>query len=133
MSHYILDKAYRITDEKGVGANLVVVHGEHAGECVSPGELNARAILGITVHAQLLQNQRVAVRKAGVARVIAGSPIALGAPVICAGPSGKVMDACDLMSHADHKTLECIGFAETAATADGDVIEVFISLHQRVI
>jgi len=127
MSHYILDKAYKITDSAGVSAGLVVVQGTNAGECKLPAAANAGAILGITVHGQSLQNQNVAVRKAGIARVVAAGEIALGAPVNVAGTSGKVK----AISETTGTKVNCVGFAETAASDDGDILEVFISLHER--
>jgi len=127
MPHYILDKAYKITDSGGVGASLVVVQGTNAGECTLPGAENAGAILGVTVHGQPLQNQNVSVRKAGVAGVVAAGAISVGDPVNIAGASGKVQTiTVDASGKAN-----CLGFAETAASADGDIIEVFISLHER--
>ncbi|HUT26081.1 MAG TPA: hypothetical protein VM492_17235 [Sumerlaeia bacterium] len=127
MSHYILDKAYKITDSGGVGANLVVVQGANAGECAAPGAANAGAVLGVTVHSQSLQNQNVTVRKAGIARVVAAGAVSLGDPVNVAGTSGKVK----AIDETTGTKINCLGFAETAASADGDIIEVFISLHER--
>lgn len=127
MANYILDKAYEVTDAGGVSAHRVVVQGTNAGECALPGSANAGAILGVTVHAQSLQNQNVAVRKAGIARVTAAGAISLGAPVNIAGTSGKVK----AISESSGTAINCLGFAETAASADGDVIEVFLSLHER--
>ena len=127
MSHYILDKAYRILDADGVPANRVVVQGTNGGECQAPDAANAGGILGITIYSQSLQNQSVAVRKAGIARVVAAGGIDPGAPVNIADATGKVK-AID--EEAGTK-INCVGFAETAAIADGDIIEVFISLHQR--
>ena len=127
MSHYILDKAYKITDAAGVSAGLVVVQGASAGECKLPAAANAGAILGVTVHGQSLQNQNVAVRKAGIARMVAAGEIALGAPVNVAGTSGKVK----AISETTGAKVNCVGFAETAASDDDDILEVFISLHER--
>jgi len=128
MPHYILDKAYKITSAGGVAAHRVVVQGAGAGECSLPGAANAGAILGITVHAQSLQNQNVAVRKAGIAHVLAAGPISLGAPVNVHGATGKVK----AVSEDTDAKINCVGFAETEASADGDLIEVFISLHERI-
>jgi hypothetical protein len=128
MSSYILDKAYAIEDSGGVGAYLAVAQGTAAGTAKLPGAANAGAILGVTVHSQSLQGANVAVRKAGIARVKAAGAIALGAPVNIAGTSGKVK----AVNEAQGTAVNCLGFAETAAAADGDVIEVFISLHERI-
>lgn len=127
MSHYILDKAYKVTDASGVEAARVVVQGTNAGECALPGAANAGAILGVTTHAQSLQNQNVSVRKAGIARVEAAGAIPVGSAVNISGTSGKVK----AQSEASGTAVNCLGFAETAATADGDIVEVFICLHER--
>ncbi|MFP4382082.1 MAG: hypothetical protein ACLFUS_16395 [Candidatus Sumerlaeia bacterium] len=128
MSHYILDKAYKITDSEGVGVGLVVVQGTNAGECQLPAAANAGSILGVTTHSQSLQNQNVSVRKAGIARAIASGAINVGDPVNIAGASGKVKAVSESGAQVN-----CLGFAETAAAADGDIIEVFISLHERTV
>ena len=127
MAHYILDKAYKITDSGGVSANRVVVQGTNAGECKLPAAENADGILGVSVHAQSLQNQNVSVRKAGIARVVAASAISVGDPVNVADTAGKVQAITVDASGKAH----CLGFAETAAADDGDIIEVFITLHER--
>lgn len=128
MSHYILDVAYRITDPEGVEANRVMVQGTNAGECTAPPIPNAGAILGVTVYDQPLQNQSVALRKAGIARVVAVGPVQVGDAVNISGNSGRVKAIDEPAS----TKINCLGFAETAAIADGDIIEVFISLHQRI-
>lgn len=127
MSHYILDKAYSIDDVAGVEAYRVVVQGAAAGHAKLPTAANAGALLGITVHGQSRQTGHVSVRKAGIARVAAAGPIALGAPVNAAGASGKVK----AVNEAPGTLVQCLGFAETASTADGDLVEVFIALHER--
>lgn len=127
MPSYILDKAYKVTDANGVDANLVVVQGTNAGECALPGAANAGAILGVTMHSQSLQNKNVSVRKAGIASVIAAGAISVGVPVDVAGTSGKVK----AIDESSGTKINCVGFAETAASADGDIIDVFLSLHER--
>ena len=127
MPSYILDKAYKVTDANGVDANLVVVQGTNAGECALPGAANAGAILGVTMHSQSLQNKNVSVRKAGIASAVAAGAITVGAPVNIAGTSGKVK----AIDETSGTKINCVGFAETAASADGDIIDVFLSLHER--
>lgn len=127
MASYILDQAYSINQAGGIGAYLVVVIGSKAGECKLPLAANAGSILGVTVHSQTLNGNNVAVRKAGIAKVIASGPITIGAPVNIAGTSGKVK----AINEGAGTKIACLGFAETAAAADGDVIEVFLSLHER--
>jgi hypothetical protein len=127
MSAHILDKAYTITDPNGVAAGVVVVADSNAGECKLPAAVNAGAILGVTTAAQSLQNAAVPVRKAGITLVTAAEAIAYGAPVNIAGTSGKVKT----VDETTGSKVNCLGFAETAASADGDMIEVFISIHER--
>ena len=127
MPSYILDKAYKVTDANGVDANLVVVQGTNAGESALPGAANAGAILGVTMHSQSLQNKNVSVRKAGIASVVAAGAISVGVPVNVAGTSGKVK----AIDETSGTKINCVGFAETAASADGDIIDVFLSLHER--
>lgn len=127
MASYILDKAYAIDESNGIGAYRVAVQGTNAGEAKLPAAANAAKILGVTVHSQSLQGSNVAVRKAGIAKVIAAGPIRVGVPVNIAGTSGKVK----AISETEGALVNCLGFAETAASNDGDVIEVFISLHER--
>lgn len=127
MSNYLLDKAYAITETAGIAAYRVAVQGTNPGEAKLPGAANAGAILGVTVHSQPRQGGHVAVRKAGIARVVASGAVALGAPVNLAGASGKVK----AVSESAGTKVQCLGFAETAAAADNDVIEVFLSIHER--
>jgi hypothetical protein len=127
MSSYILDKAYAIDEAEGVGAYRAVVNGDDAGEAKLPAGANAGGILGVTVHGQSRQGGHVAVRKAGIARVTAAGAVALGAPVNIDGATGKIKAIDETQGTA----IQCLGFAETPAGADGDVIEVFISIHER--
>ena len=128
MSHYILDKAYKVNETSGVEAYRAVVQGTSAGECAYPGASNAGSILGTTVHTQSRQNASVAVRKAGIAKVVAASAISVGDPVNVADTSGRVKAVDETTGAA----VNCLGFAETAASAEGDIVEVFISLHERI-
>ncbi|MBI3737207.1 DUF2190 family protein [Candidatus Sumerlaeota bacterium] len=129
MSSYLLDKAYSIDEANGVGAYRVVVQGNSPGEAKLPAAANAGKILGVTVHSQTRRGANVAVRKAGIARVTAAGAIDAGAPVNIAGATGKVK----AIDEASDSHIECLGYAETAAAADGDLIEVFISLHERIV
>lgn len=129
MASYILDKAYSIDEENGVGAYRVVVHGPTQGQAKLPGAANAGAILGVTVHSQSREGGHVAVRKAGIARVMAAGAIGLGDPVNIAGVSGKVK----AINESAGTHVQCLGFAETSSFADGDIVEVFIAPHERII
>ena len=93
------------------------------------GGANAGGLLGLTTHGQSRPGGSVAGRKAGIARARAAGPIALGAPVQVADDQGRVREV-----EGEGGTLvQCLGFAETPAGAQGDVIEVFISIHERII
>ncbi len=127
MAHYILDKAYTITDANGVSANRVVVQGANAGDANLPAAANADSLLGVTVHSQPNTGHCVAVRKAGIARVLAAGVISVGAAVNI-DDEGRVKAIDEQQGTKVH----CLGFAESAATAEDDLIEVFIALHDRV-
>lgn len=127
MPIYLMDKAYRVATPGGVGANRVVVQGAQVGECTVPAAANAGAILGVTMHSQSQSGRAVAVRKAGIAEVVASAPIAVGSPVNIADAGGKVK----AVNETAGTRVNCIGFAETAAAADGDIVEVFLAIHER--
>jgi hypothetical protein len=127
MPIYLMDKTYRITSGGGVAGNRVVVQGELGGECKLPGEANAGGILGVTMHTQSTPGRSVAVRKAGIAEVVAGGVIPAGAPVNVHGTTGKVK----AISESAGTKVNCLGFAENASSGDGDLVEVFISIHER--
>lgn len=127
MPIYLLDKAYRVTTSGGVAAARVVVADTASGTCKLPAAANAGAILGVTVHAQSESGRSVTVRKNGIADVTAAGAIAAGAPVNIHGATGKVK----AVSESSGTKVQCLGFAETAASADGDIIEVFLSIHER--
>ncbi|MCD6384204.1 DUF2190 family protein [Candidatus Sumerlaeota bacterium] len=129
MSNYILDKAYTITSENGVQAYRVVVVGSNPGECQLPSAANDGKILGVTLFSQENKGRNVTVRKAGIARCVAAGAINLGDPVNIADSSGKVK----AINESSGTHINCVGFAETSASADGDIIEVFLSFHERIV
>jgi hypothetical protein len=129
---YVLDKTYQIEDAAGVGQFIAVVVGANDGGCKKPAAANAKGFLGFTQEAQTHQNKGVAVRKIGISRAIAAAAIANGDWVAIDGTTGKVKSvqtAVDAVpgTAAD---VQVIGKAEAAASADGDIIPVFI--HQTV-
>jgi len=128
MPNSLLDKAYTVTDAAGIAAYRAVVPTTTAGECKLPTAANQFA-LGVTTHAQLRQNHAVAVRRAGIATVTAAGAISVGAPVNVAGTTGKVKT----IGEASGTLVYCLGFAETAAGADGDLIDVFLAPHARLV
>lgn len=128
MPIYLMDKAYRITSGGGVPANRVVIHGSATGECTLPTGANSGKIAGVTMHSQTVPGRCVGVRKAGIAEVTAAGSITVGAPVVIAGDTGKVK----AITEAPGTKVNCLGFAESAASGDGDLIDVFISIHERL-
>ena len=131
MPHYILDKAYTVSQSGGVGAHRVVVQATSAGECKLPassGE-NAGTVLGVTTHAQSENGRPVAVRKAGIALVEAAAAISVGQALEVSDTQGRVQAVSAL---AAGESTKAVGYAETAATAAGDLVEVFLVIHQWV-
>jgi len=124
---YLLDKAYAATDSGGIAAHRVVVASTNAGECKLPTVANGGAIMGVTVHAVPAAGRSVAVRKQGIALVVAAGAISYGVPVNIADTQGRVK----AISETAGTAINCLGFAETAAASAGDLIEVFIAPHQR--
>jgi len=132
MSNYILDKAYTVADEDGVGACIVVVAATNPGECTVPTTANASRVLGVTLFSQPNKGRAVTVRKAGIVRCMAAGRIDYGDPVIVADHYGKVCPESWLKNKVREAIrVNCIGFAETIALEAGDIVEVFLSLHQR--
>ena len=129
MSNYILDKAYTVKEADGVSAHRVVVAGSNPGECKLPSSANAGKILGVTIFSQPYSDRSVTVRKAGIARVVAAGAINFGDPVNIADSSGKVK----AVNEPSGTLVHILGFAETSASSDGDIVEVFISIHDRVV
>lgn len=127
MAIYLMDKSYRITTSGGVASGRVVVAGSVAEQCALPAAANAGKLLGITMTSQTEAGRAVAVRKAGIAQVVAAGAITVGAPVNIADSSGRVK----AVSESAGTKVQCLGFAETSAAAAGDLIEVFISIHER--
>lgn len=127
MAIYLMDKTYRIATGGGVPSARVVVSGGQAGQCAVPPSGNAGGILGVTITSQSELGRGVSVRKAGIADVVAAGAIPAGAPVNIADATGRVK----AVNETAGTKVQCVGFAETGATQAGDVIEVFISIHER--
>jgi len=92
MAMYVLDKAYKVATSGGVGANRVVVQGAADGECDLPASANVFGVLGVTVHSANL-GQSVAVRKLGIASIVAAGAIAAGSEVCAADTQGRIKSA----------------------------------------
>ena len=91
MGIYVLDKAYQAPDE-GLEAGLVVTPGETPGGCSLPSGPNVWPVLGVTTH-QADGGQNVAVRKLGIAEVMAAGTIRRGRAVCAADGLGRVREA----------------------------------------
>lgn len=127
MAIYLMDKAYRISATGGVARGRVVVAGSNSSICTLPGAANAGKILGVTVTSQEKDNAPVSVRKAGIVEVVANGAIAPGDPVNIADNQGRVKK----VSETAGTKVQCLGFAETSSTNTGDLVEVFVSIHER--
>lgn len=128
MAIYLMDKTYRISTSGGVASRRVVVAGNATGQCKLPAEANEAKILGVTVTSQPELGRGISVRKAGIAEVVAAGAITPGSPVVIADNTGRVKQAGEVGGTASN----VLGFAETGASNAGDVVEVFISIHQQV-
>lgn len=123
-------RSYKITDAAGVGKYLAVVQGTNAGEVKKPGAADAGKCKGITQEDQLTQNRSVLVKRSGFSFGVAGGAIAVGDAVGIHGTTGKLKSVQADMA-ADPgvaKVVNVVGYAETAADADGDIIELHIDI-----
>lgn len=130
MPHYILDKAYTVNQSGGIPAHRAVVQAAAPGECKLPTGAGAGGglPLGVSTHAQPTNGRAVAVRKAGVALVEAAEAITPGQPLEIADTGGRVRP----VSISAGEFAWTLGFAETGASAAGDLVEVFLSIHRHV-
>lgn len=126
MAIYLMDKTYRTT-AAGVSSARVVVAGAGSGQCALPAAANEGQIMGVTMTSQPELGRGVSVRKAGIADVVAAGAISAGSPVNIADATGRIK----AVDEAAGTKVQCVGFAETSASAAGDVVEVFISIHER--
>ena len=124
MSIHILDRAYLVEEPAGIPAHRVVVHGTASGQCELPTGANEGGLLGVTVETQDREGASVGVRKLGVVLVEAAGAIARGAAVNVAGSSGRVKAVDESAG-----TVHVLGYAETEATQAGDLVEVFLAIH----
>lgn len=127
MAIYLMDKTYRVSQSGGVSSARVVVAGGGTGQCALPAAANAGNIMGVTMTSQPELGRGISVRKAGIADVVAASAITAGSPVNIADVNGRVK----AVNETTGTKVQCLGFAESSASAAGDVIEVFISIHER--
>ncbi len=123
---YVLDKTYKITAVGGVGRYLAVVPGTNDGDCQLPTGAN-QVSYGLTQESQPTQNENVIVRKYGITRAVANSPINKGDYVEVAGTTGNLQTA-NLTALPLTATLHhVLGIAESSAAALGQIFFVFLS------
>lgn len=127
MGIYLMDKSYRITNAGGAVSMRALVAGSITGQCTLPSVSNAGKLLGVSVTSQTEVGSAISVRKAGVAEVTAAGAIAVGDAVNVADTSGRVK----AINETAGTKVQCLGFAETPAVSAGDIIQVFISIHER--
>jgi len=122
-------RAYKIEDAAGVLQFRAVVQGTAAGAVKKPSAANEGKFVGVTQEAQATQYRSVVVKESGRTFVVAAGVIALGDAVYIGDSAGKVASCqtalVDLAESTAYVTY-VIGFARTAAGADGDIIEIQI-------
>lgn len=129
---YVLDKTYKITSVGGVGRYLAVVPATNDNDCQLPTGANQLSY-GLTQESQLTQNENVIVRKYGISRAVANSPINKGDYVEVAGTTGNLQTA-NLTTLPLIATLHnVLGIAESSATALGQIFFVFLSPNPVVV
>lgn len=129
---YVLDKTYRITSSGGVGRYLAVGIGANDGDCQLPTSASQLAY-GITQEAQPNQNENVIVRKYGISRAYANSPINKGDYVEVAGSSGYLQTANLTTLPATATLHNVVGIAESSASASGQIFFVFLAPNPCVV
>ncbi len=130
----LMDRAYKITDAAGVGKFLAVVQGANAGEVTKPGGAGVGKVVGVTQEDQLTQNRNVRVRSFGRTFGIASGAIAVGDAVDINAATGKFRSAQARLAAATAGAAEVVnvvGYAETAAAADGDIFEIRLEIFSK--
>lgn len=121
-------RSYKITDAAGVDKFLAVVQGTNAGEVTKPGGAGVGKCIGFTQEKQATQNRSVSVKTFGWTKAVAAAAIAVGDAVDINAATGKIR-SCQTRMAAGVGTADIVnvvGYAETAAAADGDEIEIRI-------
>lgn len=122
-------RSYKIEDAAGVLIHRAVVQGTVAGAVKKPSAENEGKFIGITQEAQATQYRSVPVKESGRSFVVAAGVIAVGDAVQIGDNTGKVVSAQVELVDVDVNPaalVYVIGFARTAAGADGDLIEIQI-------
>lgn len=123
-------RSYKITDAAGVLIYRAVVQGANAGEVKKPAAADEGKAVGFTQEAQATQNKSVLVKEAGRTFAVAAGAIAVGDAIGIADATGKVKSVQTDMAAAPGvaKVVNVLGYARTAAAADGDMIEAQIAI-----
>lgn len=130
----LYDRSYKITDAAGVGKFLAVVQGTNAGECAKPSGAGVGNCIGVTQEDQLTQNRSVRVRSFGRTFGVAAGAIAVGDAVDISANTGKFRSAQTRLAQATAGAAEVVnvvGYAETAAGADGDIFEIRLAIFSK--
>ncbi len=128
-------RTYKIEDAAGVLQYRAVVQGTAAGAVKKPSGAGEGKFIGFTQEAQATQNKSVSVKRSGFSFAVAAGAIAVGDAVEIADNTGKVQSAqAKLVDLAEATAVVhyIVGTAETAAGADGDIIEVFIQPYAKL-
>ena len=94
-----------------------------------PSAENEGKFVGITQDAQATQYKAVSVQKAGISYAVAAGVVAYGDAVGIADSAGKLKSVQSTMAAglaSPASVLYVVGYAETAAGADGDIFKVDI-------
>lgn len=123
-------RSYKITDAGGVTKFLAVVQGTNAGEVKKPTGADVGFCKGITQEDQATQNKSVRVKRTGFTFAVAAAAIAVGDAVGINGTTGKLKSVQTAMAAAPGVAgvVNVVGYAETAAAADGDIFEIHIDI-----
>jgi hypothetical protein len=122
-------RSYKITDAGGVDKHLAVVR-DGAGAVKKPTGAGVGLCVGFTQEKQATQNRGVRLKVAGYTFAVAAAAITAGDAVDINGTTGKIRSAQTRMNAGvgTADIVNVVGYAETAAGADGDIIEVRIAI-----
>ena len=127
----VLDKTYKNEVAAGITKYSALVHGTGAGGAQLPAAANAANLVGVAQEEVEAPSggsavgRGVSVRKLGITRVIAAQAISVGDFVNVADAQGRVKPLNEVAGTLVH----VLGMAETVATAAGDIVQVFLSIH----
>lgn len=129
MSSYILDKKCLSDDPLSSALAVRYVARERGYHLINVPEQDNLIVAGVTVCGVARGGLETYIRKAGIARCLASGQIELGDPVLVLA-GGAVCSIYEWSNRGNRGPFNCLGFAERMAGED--VVEVFLSMHQRV-